>query len=702
MKKFLVVFFLFLICPFLGNAQSRSMSKAYEALRIYNYFEAKRLFEKKIKKEPVLASYGLSVIYLRTDNPFHQLDSAYKYILLAESNYPKASEKQIQAMQKLGVNQVQLLSTKMELSSQWYVTRCVPNSVASYQYFMDANPWAYEYSKAEHIRDSLAFDLVKQIDSSKYYLNYLQTYPNSYLSATAKSFYDLLYYQEKTTNDLIEEYVEYIWELPEGTYAVNAEKRIYELATVNNTLKEYEEFLTLFPNNRFGSDAWRKLYQIYMADYSVERLESFKIKYPKYPFFEELEQEQALARQAWYPFKKGNLFGFMDQEGREVVPAIYESVNFFKEGLALVMSRNKYGYIDKNKSVIIPFVYDSGTDFENGRAIVEQDGKYGLIDRNGTLIVNVEMEDLGALSNNRFFAKKDSLYGYYSKNGDLAIPFQYQEAFSFGQLAIVSKQDYFGAIDTSGNIKVPFDYEGLTNFSNNLFIFEKEGVYGLVSSSNEWVVPPKYDYIGSLHSNRAIVILNDKLGYIDETGYEIIACKYEKFANYPLNGRFYELYAKVKFKDKYGIIDLNGKLIVPTTYADLGRPITPVSFNKGKLWGYINLQNKVVQKPLYEYAESFINQTAIVSSAGKYGLVNLKNEKIIPLEYDNVLRIDTDYFQVEKDGKFGVFSRDGFVLAELKYQQIQMLDKDLVILYAEDSVEYLYLEERKWVKLKNE
>ena len=76
-----------------STVNAATIDKAFKALEQFNYFEAKSLFEKSLKKEPSAANYGLSLIYFRTDNPFHNLDSAYTSILRSEAVYSKMKEK---------------------------------------------------------------------------------------------------------------------------------------------------------------------------------------------------------------------------------------------------------------------------------------------------------------------------------------------------------------------------------------------------------------------------------------------------------------------------------------------------------------------------------------------------------------------------------------------------------------------------------
>jgi ABC-type transport system involved in Fe-S cluster assembly fused permease/ATPase subunit len=73
------------------------------------------------------------------------------------------------------------------------------------------------------------------------------------------------------------------------------------------------------------------------------------------------------------------------------------------------------------------------------------------------------------------------------------------------------------------------------------------------------------------------------------------------------NAQFSGNYAKAKLKDKYGIIDGSGKWIIPATYSNLGNVSTMISFQKGKKWGFIDLTNKIVLKPIFDEATSALD-----------------------------------------------------------------------------------------------
>ena len=88
-----LLFLCFLFLNFAGSVSAGKIERAFYAMEEFNYFKAKGLFEKSYKRNPSPASFGLATIFYRTDNPFHSLDSAYRYILIAEKEYGQLKDK---------------------------------------------------------------------------------------------------------------------------------------------------------------------------------------------------------------------------------------------------------------------------------------------------------------------------------------------------------------------------------------------------------------------------------------------------------------------------------------------------------------------------------------------------------------------------------------------------------------------------------
>ncbi|MBR4974780.1 MAG: WG repeat-containing protein, partial [Bacteroidales bacterium] len=81
-----------------------------------------------------------------------------------------------------------------------------------------------------------------------------------------------------------------------------------------------------------------------------------------------------------------------------------------------------------------------------------------------------------------------------------------------------------------------------------------------------------------------IVSLKKKYGVIDNQGKEIIPLLYQKILKCP-DGYFF-----VQLKGKWGIIDENGKEILPCIYKDLKYNEGMFCVKEKKLWGVISVR----------------------------------------------------------------------------------------------------------------
>ena len=139
------------------SASAGKLEKAYEALHIYNYFKAKELFEKSYKKDTTGAGYGLSIIYLSKDNPFHQPDSAYKFILEAEKAFTNLDEKKRAKLFAVGVDSMEIREQKEKVSELFFEKAKAENTSVAYNSYLESHPWFKKTHQAIALRDKAAF-----------------------------------------------------------------------------------------------------------------------------------------------------------------------------------------------------------------------------------------------------------------------------------------------------------------------------------------------------------------------------------------------------------------------------------------------------------------------------------------------------------------------------------------------------------------
>ena len=153
-KYFLLVFFSSLVI----NVSAGKLDQAFEALKIHNYFEAKRLFEKTLKSEPTGGSYGLSLIFVNAKNPFYHLDSALKYIEMAETAFPAEKEKSRLKLNEFGIDANTINIHKMKIGNMAYQYAVEANTLESFNHFIKTYEYSGQLPFAVDLRDSIAFD----------------------------------------------------------------------------------------------------------------------------------------------------------------------------------------------------------------------------------------------------------------------------------------------------------------------------------------------------------------------------------------------------------------------------------------------------------------------------------------------------------------------------------------------------------------
>ncbi|MBE6199147.1 MAG: TIR domain-containing protein [Rikenellaceae bacterium] len=83
-------------------------------------------------------------------------------------------------------------------------------------------------------------------------------------------------------------------------------------------------------------------------------------------------------------FKGNENYGFRLKSTRNViVPAKYDSIGSFNEGMAWVKLNGKYGFIDKTGKEVISLKYDFARAFSEGLAAVRLNDRWGFVDKTG-------------------------------------------------------------------------------------------------------------------------------------------------------------------------------------------------------------------------------------------------------------------------------------------------------------------------------
>ena len=122
-------------------------------------------------------------------------------------------------------------------------------------------------------------------------------------------------------------------------------------------------------------------------------------------------------------------FGLMNEQGEEIVGAVYGFIRPFTQKRAACMKEGKYGYIDNDGKEITSFRYDKAMFFdENQLAEVVLAGKVGYINKSGREVIPLEFEKIEPYDgNSECYLVKKGLYGVLNKSGSKILPVKFED-----------------------------------------------------------------------------------------------------------------------------------------------------------------------------------------------------------------------------------------------------------------------------------
>lgn len=188
----------------------------------------------------------------------------------------------------------------------------------------------------------------------------------------------------------------------------------------------------------------------------------------------------------------------------------------FHEGLAIYSNKEgREGFIDTTGRIAIPAQFQGVGFFSNGLAWARRDdGMIGYINPEGKWIIQPTLEAA------KPFDKESGLARVKSKMKVMGIDPQTHAARMFESWKWV----YMNATGQVVTLDVTDD---VRDFSLGLAICKKDGQYGFINKKGEWVIPPKFDDVVDFESDCTLAKLHRLWGIIDRQGNWVLQPKFE-------------------------------------------------------------------------------------------------------------------------------------------------------------------------------
>lgn len=390
-------------------------------------------------------------------------------------------------------------------------------------------------------------------------------------------------------------------------------------------------------------------------------------------------------------------WGYVDAEGRLVIPCRYAAAAPFSEGRAAVqIPGERWGYIDTTGLMVIAPEYAVASPFGDSLAWVELPGGLrGRIDREGREVIACLYSEIGEPGLRGWRAAvRNGRRGYLSESGGEVVPCLYDSIGPVGERGWMAalRNARRGYLDSLGREVIPCRYDTIAPFTGGYALAARtvdQGLrWGLVDSLGGEPVACRYEELDAPSDGRLLFRSGGgRYGYLDLTGRVVLP------ARYAVARSFNERVAVVSYDGvHFGAIDRLGRELSSFCYESLGNfhdGLAPFNENtRGAIFpamthycGYVDTEGREVISPRFDDAREFSERRAAVMRLGmvrddfykpRWGYIAPTGELMVPYRYDEVWPFSCGLGRVYLEGRgYGYVDRSGSEVLPCQFEQAE-------------------------------
>lgn len=173
-------------------------------------------------------------------------------------------------------------------------------------------------------------------------------------------------------------------------------------------------------------------------------------------------------------------FKVIDTSGKVITSKVYSFIGSYENGRALFgealeNGQYLYGYLDRQGKEVVPATFLTAHEFQGDKAVVQlPSNEYALINKNGTVLHKYPYTVVGNLGEGllAFKETEDGKFGYIDVKGKIVIPPKYTSAMPFehGYAVVNMAEDYtdqYGLINKEGKFIYPPIYNDIHHLGKN-------------------------------------------------------------------------------------------------------------------------------------------------------------------------------------------------------------------------------------------
>ncbi|HZX74831.1 MAG TPA: WG repeat-containing protein, partial [Cyclobacteriaceae bacterium] len=432
--------------------------------------------------------YLLSKLYFTNNYSKFNIDSAYQFALTSQRIFGQSSLRQKERVKKLPLDSLILVNHLARIDSAAFDRAKQNNTEQAYIEFLQRFPKAKEKTAAIELRDEVAFVQALKINTFSSFQNYLKKYPASLRADDAKARYEKLLFDDKTKEATLKSYEAFLDNYPNTTYRREAERNIFEISTAMGSSEAFVAFIRKHPGSHFRKEAIDILYHLTQQD---EQAFEFST--------DSLRQASILEKGYWVPIMVHDRFGFMDNQGHEVIAPQFTSIS---QEYICGDVRTDYlivenGIIGRNGKWIFHGKVEDAEDMGSGFLRVGKEDSLYLVHKSGFTLTRDFVEDTKIIAENFIAIKKNEFWSLVSFTGKALLPSVYENIETIDGLIVLSKRGKkiittakkIAAVADKNILSETFVFDEVRLLERGTYLVKNGPLEGAINNSLEYIVP---------------------------------------------------------------------------------------------------------------------------------------------------------------------------------------------------------------------
>lgn len=373
-----------------------------------------------------------------------------------------------------------------------------------------------------------------------------------------------------------------------------------------------------------------------------------------------------------------------DQKGKKKSRHTYQAIVPQASDFMPAKLNDRWGYINQQGEEILICRYDTTYAFEGDLARVRFSDSMGIINRQGVWQIRPFADHITIVSPERFIARNQRSHQLLNEKGDVLLQSPHVLSPVAGGVLEINEYRQYGLFDLNGKRLTPTEFEWISDLQEGeIYFARKYGKKGILSKNGKSFIAESdktFDKLYEMQEGFIAAQIGNQQGFVDSQGRLRISNRYDSVR------LFSSSYAAVQLMGRWGYIDKGDRFRIQPLFEEAGFFEDDVAIIKQNgAYGLVNKSGELLIKPQYEKITPLQSGRYLIVKDGKMGITDKSANNLLSAKYDTIEDLKNGYFVVVRNGKKGLINYAGVSTIPMIYDTLVWDDINNVYLCSEQG-----------------